>query len=173
MLRRLFSITFLAILMFAGSGISYMVGEHFIRANAIDRKQDIASGVEITTSLRLSAESFNALKRERINDEIFEVVLNGIHYDIYNTQYNSDGSITLSAFRDTPENELLISTQEKETSGKNTLQLLPFFFFPFHNESNSFQLFTTELSVLSITHETIPLSSVKGCDSPPPDLYVA
>ncbi len=123
--RCTFSILFLFILLFAGSGLTFIAGHHFVRARAANREDEFAMGKLNPEVLNLSLKSFKKLPKDYISKQVFEIKINGIHYDIYDTVQHGD-TITLYAINDKAENALVHAMEEKSKQHITT-KVLPFF----------------------------------------------
>lgn len=125
LIRRGVTILFLFVLLFAGSGITYMVGHHYVRTRAGNREDEFSMGKLNPELLNISLKSFKKLPKDYISKQVFEVQINGIHYDIYKTIQQGD-NVTLFAINDKAENALMIAFGEKSKQNLRT-KVLPFF----------------------------------------------
>ncbi len=123
--RRTVTILFLFVLLFAGSGITFMVGRHYVRTRAGNREDEFSMGKLNPEVLNLSLKSFKKLPKHDISKTVFEIKINGIHYDIYKTVQHGD-TITLYAVNDKAENALMHAMEEKSKQ-QLTTKVLPFF----------------------------------------------
>lgn len=119
-----FDIIFIRIA-FAGSGLTFIAGHHFVRARAANREDEFAMGKLNPEVLNLSLKSFKKLPKDYISKQVFEIKINGIHYDIYATVQHGD-NITLYAINDKAENALVHAMEEKNKQHLTT-KVFPFF----------------------------------------------
>jgi len=165
---RIFSISFLLVLFFSGSGLSYLFSTHMARVHA--RRNEYQLSDRTGECITLNAVAYKKLPKEKISDDIYEIFYENSKYDVYLTTVNTDGSVNLFARRDERENiARALYSEDHLPPRRSSHHNAPFYSFHFFHQYNPAFLTPSSFLMSDISFSVRTISNYHPAISPPPE----